>query len=157
MTRDILETSRSLRPQSVQFTLIYNVSRRIPIEPCLSLLKPFRYSAPVDDVPDGVEVIGLLVLVLQVVRVFPSINAHKRNIVTDNRVLIHSSDDLKCAGGLVLDQPRPAAALDAGEGRVDLFLHVLKRTKVPLDGRLANSLSAPYVPLRAICRVISYL
>lgn len=40
------------------------------------LLKALGNGAPVDNVPNGAEVFGLSVLVLEVVRVLPGVNTH---------------------------------------------------------------------------------
>ena len=75
-----------------------------------------RHVVPVDDVPEGVEVGGALVLVLQVVGVLPDVDAEQRRLaVGDRRVLVRGRGDREAAGG-VLDQPGPAGA-EAGRRR----------------------------------------
>lgn len=100
---------------------------------CL-FLEALGHSLPVDNVPDGVKVFGLAVLVLQVVGVLPSIDTKKRLEVAGDRVLVRASDDAKGAAGLVLDQPGPTAALDSGQGGVDLLAQGVEGAKVLLDG-----------------------
>ena len=51
----------------------------------------------------------------------PGVDAEQRGEVADDGVLVRAGDDLQLAGGLVLGQPGPAAALDAGEGGVGLL------------------------------------
>lgn len=92
--------------------------------------------APVDDVPDGAEVLGLAVLVLEVVGVLPGVDAEEGLVVAGDGVLVGAGDDGEVARGLVLDEPGPAGALDAGEGGVGLLLEVFKGAKVLLDGGL---------------------
>lgn len=94
--------------------------------------------APVDDVPDGAEVLDLAVLVLQVVGVLPGVNAHQGNKVAGNGVLVGAGDDAEGAGRLVLDEPGPAGALDASEGSVGLLLEVVERAEVLVDSGLRN-------------------
>jgi hypothetical protein len=92
--------------------------------------------APVDDVPDGAEVLGLAVLVLQVVGVLPGVDAQQGLEVARDGVLVRAGDEAERARRLVLDEPGPAGALDAGEGRVGLLLEVLERAEVFVDGGL---------------------
>lgn len=44
----------------------------------------------------------------------PGINTQEGYVGTRDGVLVSSSDDLESASRLVLDEPGPAAALDAG-------------------------------------------
>lgn len=91
---------------------------------------------PVDDVPDGAEVLGLAVLVLQVVGVLPGVDAHEGLEVAADGVLVGTDGEAEGARGLVLDEPGPAGALDASKGRVGLLLEVLKGAKVLVDSSL---------------------
>src|SRR6478736_1072352 len=65
---------------------------------------------PVDDVPDRLEVRRALVLVLQVVGVFPDIDAENRRTaaVHERAVLVRRADD--CQLAILNDQPGPAGA-----------------------------------------------
>ena len=103
------------------------------LEPDLSLLQSLRHRLPVDNLPDGLEVLGLPVLVLEVVGVFPGIDTQQRHIVASNGILVGTRDDLQGASRLVLGQPGPAGALDAGQGRVDLGLEGVEAAEVALD------------------------
>lgn len=58
----------------------------------VSLLKALGDIGPVDDFPDGAKVFGLAILVLQVVGVFPRVDAHERFEVADDGILIGSGD-----------------------------------------------------------------
>ena len=107
----------------------------------LLLLKALRNGAPVDDLPDGAEVLGLAVLVLQIVGVLPSVDTHEGLEVAGHGVLVGAGDETEGARGLVLDEPGPAGALDASQGGVGLLLQVLKGTKVLVDGRLGINVS----------------
>lgn len=104
-------------------------------------LKSLGNSAPVDDVPDGAKVLSLAVLVLQVVGVLPGVNAHQRLDVAGDWVPVGACDDAESARGLVLDEPGPAGALDAGEQGVGLLLEVVKGAKVFVDGGLQSTLA----------------
>src|SRR4029453_15926824 len=62
---------------------------------------------PVDHVPPGVDVIGPLVLVLQVIGVLPDVAADDRRVTVGDRcVLVGARDDREA--GSVVDQPGPA-------------------------------------------------
>lgn len=68
---------------------------------------------------------------------FPGIDTHERYVVAGYGVLVGSGDDLESTGRLVLDEPGPATALDAGQGSIDLTLQSLKGAEIAIDGRLA--------------------
>jgi hypothetical protein len=97
-------------------------------------LKSLGDSAPVDDVPDGAEVLSLAVLVLEVVGVLPGVDTEEGLKVAGDGVLVRSSNDGQSASVLVLDEPGPAGALDAGEGSIGLLLESLEGAKVLVDG-----------------------
>ena len=103
------------------------------------LLEALGHVAPVDDLPDGAEVLRLAVLVLQVVGVLPGVNAHERLEVTGDGVLVGAGDKTEGARGLVLDEPGPAGTLNAGEGSVGLLFEVLEGAEVLVDGSLSNN------------------
>lgn len=86
------------------------------------LLKPLRDSAPVNNLPDGAEVLSLAVLVLQIVCVLPGVDSEKRLEIADDRILIGSSNQSKSTRGLVLDKPGPSRALNSSESSIGLLL-----------------------------------
>lgn len=92
--------------------------------------------APVDHLPDGAEVLGLAVLVLEVVGVLPGVNTHEGLEVSGDGVLVGTSGDAQGTGGLVLDEPSPAGALDASQSSVGLLLEALEGAEVLIDGSL---------------------
>jgi len=72
--------------------------------------------------------------------VLPRVDTQERSKVTGDGVLVRAGDNAEGAGGLVLDEPGPAAALDAGEGGVDLLAEGVEGAKVLVDGGLAHTL-----------------
>jgi len=86
----------------------------------IHLLKPLLGSLPVDDVPNRLEVLGLSVLVVEVIRMLPGIDAEKGAELADDGILVGIGPNLHTARLDILHQPRPAAALDAGERGVEL-------------------------------------
>src|SRR5829696_18882 len=97
---------------------------------------PLRDLAPVDDVPPRVDVVGALVLVLQVVRVLPDVDADQRRLAgRERRVLVRRADDRQPAA--VVDQPGPAGAELVDAGLLDLRLEVVERAEGGVD-RLAQ-------------------
>jgi hypothetical protein len=68
--------------------------------------------------------------------VLPGVDAEEGLKVAGDGVLVQAGDDTEGARGLVLDQPGPAGALDAGEGGVGLLLEGLEGAKVLVDGGL---------------------
>lgn len=66
----------------------------------------------------------------------PGVDAQQGLKVAGDRVLVGAGDEGEVAGGLVLDDPGPAGALDASEGSVGLLLEVLKGAEVLVDGSL---------------------
>jgi hypothetical protein len=65
--------------------------------------------------------------------VLPGVDAQQRNVGPGDRVLVGARHQAQGARRLVLDQPRPAAALDAGEGRVGLLAEGVEGAKVGVD------------------------
>ncbi len=63
----------------------------------------------------------------------PGVNTQQRHIGARNRVLVGARNQAKGATRLVLDQPRPAAALDAGQRRVQLRAEGVEGAKVGVD------------------------
>lgn len=99
-----------------------NLSR----ESLLSLL-------PVDDAPDGLEIVDLDVLVLEVVSVLPSVNTDNGDMRTINNVLVRLSNNIKSTSLLVLNNPSPAGTLDASKLSIDVADEGVKGTVVLSD------------------------
>lgn len=78
------------------------------------LLQSTLNRLPVNNIPNSTEVFRLPILVLQIIRMFPSINTQQRRILSNNWILIGICADLNLASLVVLYQPCPSAALDAG-------------------------------------------
>jgi hypothetical protein len=68
--------------------------------------------------------------------VLPGVDAEEGLVVAGDGVLVGAGDETEGARGLVLDEPGPAGALDAGEGGVGLLLEVLEGAEVLVDGSL---------------------
>src|SRR4029077_6691526 len=91
---------------------------------------------PVDDVPEGLDVFGPAVLVLQVVGVLPDVEAEDRGVAADEgRVLVRQAVEHEPL--VDADQPRPAAAEVVQGHGVELALELLEGAEGVLD-RLAN-------------------
>ena len=90
---------------------------------------------PVEHVPHGVDVVGLHVLVLEVEGVLPHVQKQKRHEVNGQVALLvrHLLDD-QALTDLVVGQHSPAGALQAQSGGVEVFLELVKRTEVAVDG-----------------------
>lgn len=102
----------------------------------LLLLESLRDSAPVDNLPDGTEILGLAVLVLQVVGMLPGINTQERLQIASDGVLVSTGDETKSTGRLVLDEPGPSRALNTSKSSVGLLLQVFERSEILVDGGL---------------------
>lgn len=65
---------------------------------------------PVDDVPDGFQIVGPDVFVLQVVRVLPHVDAQQRNKTCRSLqgVLVRTSSNLQASSLLIETKPAPA-------------------------------------------------
>src|SRR5271170_3802822 len=87
---------------------------------------------PVDGVPPGGEIVGALVLVLEVVGVLPDVVAED-GVVTlrDGAILVRRGDDFQLAA--LEDQPAPAGAELLRGGFVEELLEVFKGAEVGLD------------------------
>lgn len=91
------------------------------------LSKSLLRSLPVQHIPDGLEVLDLAVLVLQVVGVLPCINTQDWGELSGDWVLVGVVLDRNLAGLGVLDQPSPSGSLKAGEGGVEGALELIER------------------------------
>ena len=117
-------------------SIVFGIPIRLILHPPIitsHLLKPLLRRLPVDHIPNGAKILRLPVLILQVIRMLPRINAQQRPELSHNRVLVRVGLDADGAGLGVLDQPRPAGALDAGEGGVHFGLEVVERAEVLVD------------------------
>ena len=91
------------------------------------LLQPLLSGLPVDNVPDGREVLGLAVLVLQVVGVLPGVDTKDGAELANNGVLVGVGLDADVASLHVLHQPCPTGPLDTRERSVELALQLVER------------------------------
>src|SRR5262245_17354353 len=98
------------------------------------LLEVGRSPVPIHNVPPNVDVVGALGLMLQIVGVFPHVNADDTlGPLHVRAVLVGRAEDRKL---LVLAnaKPCPAGAEAAETRRLDGSLHLLKVTKGSIDG-----------------------
>src|SRR6187549_2267663 len=112
--------------------------------PCQLPPVALGHVVPVDDVPEGVDVFGALVLVLEVVGVLPDVAAQQRGLaVGDRRVLVRGFGHREVAGS-VLDQPRPAGTELADAGVFELLLEGVEGAEGAVDrlAELATGLAA---------------
>lgn len=80
----------------------------------MGALEPRLGCLPVEDVPDVVDVGGLAVEVLQVVRMLPHVDAEEGRVAAAyNGLLVSERHDAQLARRDLLHQPAPAAALNA--------------------------------------------
>src|SRR5712691_6383591 len=87
---------------------------------------------PVHNVPPGVDVIGPAVLILQVVRVFPHVDAEDDLLPFHQRaVLVRGAFDHELA--TLIDHPRPAAAEAADTGLLQLLLELVETAERRVD------------------------
>jgi len=66
--------------------------------------------------------------------VLPGVNTQNRTELTDDGVLVGIRPDLDSSSLRVLDQPRPAAALDTRKRSVELLLEGIKAAVAVVDG-----------------------
>lgn len=119
--------------------------------------KPLLSRFPVDSIPDGAEVLGFPVLVLEVICMLPSIDTEQWLKLPNNGILVllapfcvsiklaknmqlgkKSADRVSLDTDLprfdVLDQPRPSAALNPCQFGIHHLLQVLQSTKRRVNG-----------------------
>src|SRR5581483_2351616 len=88
-------------------------------------LQLFIDLVPVDNVPPGRNVVGAPVLVFQIIRMLPDIEAQNRLLAFHERtVLIWSGDDFKTA--VAFHEPCPAGTESAGGRRGEFFFEAFK-------------------------------
>jgi hypothetical protein len=76
--------------------------------------------------------------------VLPGVDTQQGLEVAGDGVLVGAGDEAEGARGLVLDDPGPAAALDAGEGGVGLLAEVVEGAKVLGNGGLRGISGQPF-------------
>mmetsp|Transcript_14257 Transcript_14257/g.35930 ORF Transcript_14257/g.35930 Transcript_14257/m.35930 type:complete len:255 (-) Transcript_14257:209-973(-) len=106
---------------------------------------------PVDDLPDGLDVVWPHVLVLEVVGVLPNIDSQQRHS-TGERVLVWHRLHKELLGVSVQPQPAPAAALDADGHGGELLLEVVQAPEILVDLGQELALGGPVVALGAQVR-----
>lgn len=99
-----------------------------------NLLKPLLRRLPIDNIPNSLEILRLAILVLQIIRMLPSINPQQRPKLPDDGILIRVRLDPNGPGLRILHQPRPAGALDTGERGVEFLLHAVEAAVGSGDG-----------------------
>ena len=85
----------------------------VSLDLLLRLCQALGDIGPVENVEDGVNVRAAQVLVLQVVRVLPNVNAEQGHQTSRRlqRILVLASRHLELGGALVPAEPAPAGAL----------------------------------------------
>jgi len=92
----------------------------------------------VDNIPDGIEIIWLDVLVLQVEGMLPNVNSND-GLVGEERILVRGGDDLELLGRFVVPEPTPATALNSSGNGAHVFFEVLDAAKVSDQGLLQRT------------------
>ena len=106
---------------------------------------------PVDDVPERRDIIGPAVLVLQIVRVFPNVEAEDRRACRPSA----GCPDSACSRSTSLpsfaaDEPGPAGAESAAPALANCFLEIVEAAERALDGvgqRAGRLAAARLVPI----------
>jgi hypothetical protein len=91
---------------------------------------------PVDDVPDGADVARADVLVLEVVRVLPHVNAQERYQAGGRLqgILVRARGHLEGALGRVVPEPAPPGALDGDRRGRQAGLELVEAPKLRVNG-----------------------
>jgi hypothetical protein len=132
---------------------------------CYSIVSPILQSSsrlleallsrlPVDDIPDGLKVFGLAVLVIKVVSVLPRINTEDGLELANNGILVCVCPDLDGTSLCVLNQPRPAGTLDACECGVELLLELVETAVGIVDGPSERTRWRLTAALRGRCQIL---
>lgn len=79
-------------------------------------------SFPINYIPNSIKIFCLTILILQIVRMLPSINAQQRGELAYHWILVCICADQDLTRLIVFDEPGPAAALDTGERGIEFAL-----------------------------------
>src|SRR5699024_5024892 len=108
---------------------------------------------PVDDVPPGLDVVGLDVLVVEVEGVLPHVELPNRGAAElDVGLLVLQLLDEEISAELVVDEHGPSGALDRRRGGRDVLTELVERTALVVDGcgeftdRLVSTVRGHVVP-----------
>lgn len=109
---------------------------------------------PVDDIPDGLEVLRLTILVVEIVGVLPSIHTQNWAELAHDRILVGICLDLDAARLCILDQPCPTATLDTRQRRVELLLESIQATVVVVNSLAQSTRRRLAAALVCRCQVL---
>lgn len=137
---------------NLRYQTIKVLNSHASLPSCTSLEALLR-RLPVDDIPDGLEVLRLAVLVLEtamalahrtnvkkeegrdsLVCMLPRINSQDGPELPHHGVLIRIRPYVHASGLRILDQPRPAASLDARQRSIELLLERIQAAIAVVDG-----------------------
>lgn len=90
------------------------------------LLESLLRRLPVHDIPNSAKVLRLAILVLQVVRVLPRINAQNGTELTHHGVLVRICLDLDRTSVGILYQPCPTRTLNPRQSSVELGFELVQ-------------------------------
>src|SRR5205814_17800 len=108
--------TQSKRTQSLRSALRPDARKRNAL-----FAEAFGNLSPIDHVPPRVEVVGALVLILEIVGMFPDVDTQDRLLVLHGgSVLVRCAGDGQLA--VVIDQPGPTAAEAANTRSLELGL-----------------------------------
>src|SRR5690625_3333395 len=90
---------------------------------------------PVDDVPPGLDVVGLDVLVVEVEGVLPHVELQNRGAAElDVGLLVLQLLDEEVSAELVVDENGPSGPLDRRRGGREVLTELVERTELVVDG-----------------------
>lgn len=98
---------------------------------------------PVDDLPDGSQMVGTAVLIVEIVGMFPHVDAHERlEVMTNGVAAVHFLRDDKLTV-FVGGEPHPTRTEECSTLLLEFLLEGIKRTKLRVDGssECANGLA----------------
>src|SRR6267142_4474265 len=108
------------------------VRRRRLAKGCLPAAESLVNLSPVDDVPPCVDVVGTAILVLQIVRMLPHVDAEDDVLSFHERtVLVRAALDHELAA--LADTPRPSAAEASDAGFLHFFFELVEAAERRVD------------------------
>ena len=103
--------------------------------------KPLLNDIPIHNVPNSVDVVRPDVAVIDIICVFPYINAKEGDKTSSGleRILIGTGGDLETAGLGIETEPTPPTSLNGDGGRRHLLFHLLNSAERFGDGSLQGA------------------
>ena len=100
---------------------------------CVLALQPVGHNLPVDDLPNGLHMVGATIEIVDVVGMFPHVDAQQRRLIIAQRIAgiaLFANDQTAI---LLLSQPCPSRAKERESGLCELLFKGVEAAKIAIN------------------------